>query len=77
MTSLHPPNPAHPHRVFSPESCDDEMKDLLLQRRIRMLHWLEPQHLDIALNLHNPEVQDMISTGRQGEWPLAAALGPG
>lgn len=63
-------------KVFSPESCDDEMKDLLLQRRIRMLHWLEPQHLDIALNLHNPEVQDMISTGRQELWSMDTKKAP-
>lgn len=52
--------------VFSPPSCDDEMKDLLLQRRIRMLHWLEPHHLDIPLKLTLPAVQELIDQGRQG-----------
>ena len=42
------------------------MKDLLLLRRIRMLSWLEPVHLDLALNLDNVEVQGMVSKGREG-----------
>ena len=53
--------------VFMLASCDDEMKDLLLLRRIRMLHWLEPHHLDIPLNLHNKQVQQMVSSGRDGK----------
>ena len=52
--------------VFSAASSDDEVKDLLLVRRIRMLGWLLPQHLDITLNLHNPVVQTQISQGREG-----------
>ena len=44
-------------RVYSPDSCDDAMRDLLLVRRIRMLHWLEPTHLDIPLNLHDLQVR--------------------
>ena len=32
-----------------------------------MLHWLEPHHLDIALDLQNQEVQEMVSKGRQGQ----------
>jgi len=31
-----------------------------------MLHWLEPHHLDIVLDLLKPEVQDLVSKGRQG-----------
>ena len=54
------------YRVFSPASSDDEMKDLLLQRRFRMLNWLEPHHLDVPLNLQNPEVQEQIIKGQQG-----------
>ena len=55
------------YRVFSPASSDDEMKDLLLQRRFRMLNWLEPHHLDVPLNLQNPEVQEQIIKGQQGK----------
>ncbi len=52
--------------MYSPASCDDEMKDLLLQRRIRMLNWLEPQHLDIPLKLDHPGVQELVTKGQQG-----------
>ena len=31
-----------------------------------MLHWVEPHHLDIVLDLQKPEVQDLVSEGRQG-----------
>lgn len=43
------------------------MNDLLLLRRIRMLSWLEPMHLDLPLNLQDVEVQGMVAKGREGE----------
>ncbi len=55
-----------PCSVYSPASCDDKMKDLLLQRRIRMLHWLEPHHLEIPLKLDHPGVQELITKAQQG-----------
>ena len=64
--SVVPYLPSHVYRVFSPPSSDDEMKDLLLQRRFRMLNWLEPHHLDVPLDLHMPEVQEQIIKGQQG-----------
>ena len=33
-----------------------------------MLHWVEPRHLDIVLDLQKPEVQDLVSEGRQGTY---------
>ena len=52
--------------VYSPASCDDEMKDLLLLRRINMLHWLEPSILDVALDMVNHDVQQVFEQARQG-----------
>ncbi len=49
------------------------MKDLLLLRRIRTLSWLEPVHLDLALNLESEEVQAMVSKGREGKAVLVQA----
>ena len=31
-----------------------------------MLNWLEPKHLDVPLDLQNPEVQEQIIKGQQG-----------
>lgn len=53
-------------RVFSPASCDDEVKDILLLRRINMLHWLKPSDLDVALDMNNLEVQNVFEQARQG-----------
>ena len=53
--------------MFSIPSSDDEVKDLLLLRRIRMLSWLEPKHLALPLNLQSPNVQGMFAKGREGE----------
>lgn len=33
--------------VFCHDSCDDEQKDLALQRRIRSLNWVTPEMLDV------------------------------
>ena len=52
------------------------MKDLLLQRRFRMLNWLEPKHLDVPLDLHKPEVQEQIIKGQQGSVKLFVRILP-
>ncbi len=54
------------YRVFSPASCDDEIKDILLVRRINMLHWLEASHLDLALDMSSYEVQSIFGQAREG-----------
>ena len=42
------------------------MKDLLLLRRINMLHWLEPSILDVPLDMINHDVQQVFEQARQG-----------
>jgi len=41
-----------------------------------MLHWLEPHHLDIVLDLVKPEVQDLVSKGRQELWDMDTKKAP-
>lgn len=55
-------------------SSNDDMKDLLLLRRIRMLSWLQPSHLEIPLNLQSTEVQGLVSRGREGQDQLVCAV---
>ncbi|XP_037114598.1 rab5 GDP/GTP exchange factor-like isoform X1 [Syngnathus acus] len=43
--------------VFCHDSCDDEQKDLTLQRRIRSLNWVTPQMLSVPF----PEMQSTIT----------------
>ncbi|XP_051923797.1 rab5 GDP/GTP exchange factor-like [Hippocampus zosterae] len=42
--------------VFCHDSCDDEQKDLILQRRIRSLNWVTPQMLSVPF----PDVQSAV-----------------
>ncbi|XP_070821412.1 rab5 GDP/GTP exchange factor-like [Chaetodon trifascialis] len=43
--------------VFCHDSCDDEQKDLALQRRIRSLNWVTPQMLSVPF----PDKQTAVS----------------
>ena len=40
-----------------------------------MLNWLEPKHLDVPLNLANPDVQEQILKGQQGQLVQGARPG--
>ncbi|XP_029018253.1 rab5 GDP/GTP exchange factor-like isoform X2 [Betta splendens] len=51
MTQLH-------KWVFCHDSCDDEQKDLILQRRIRSLNWVTPQMLSVPF----PDENDISVT---------------
>ncbi|KAM3611204.1 uncharacterized protein V6R79_014874 [Siganus canaliculatus] len=42
--------------VFCHDSCDDEQKDLVLQRRIRSLNWVTPQMLGVPFPNKNTAV---------------------
>lgn len=42
--------------VFCHDSCDDEQKDLVLQRRIRSLNWVTPQMLGVPFPDKNTSV---------------------
>ena len=54
--------------MFSPASCDDEIQDLLLRRKMRLLHWLTPSHLgEVCMQMENPMVQEVYAQAQQGE----------
>ncbi|XP_030634288.1 rab5 GDP/GTP exchange factor-like [Chanos chanos] len=44
--------------VFCHDSCDDEQRDLLLQRRIKSLNWVTPQMLHVPFTQAGSEVSD-------------------
>ncbi|XP_069475451.1 rab5 GDP/GTP exchange factor-like [Ambystoma mexicanum] len=46
--------------VFCPDNSQDEQKDLLVQRRIRSLHWVTPEMLRVPLDEEKPEVNEKI-----------------
>ena len=47
--------------VFSPETKDDEKRDLALQKRVQDLHWVTPEMLCSPLDEENPQVSDYVS----------------
>ena len=54
--------------MFSPASCDDEIQDLLLRRKMRLLHWLTPSHLgEVCMQMENPMVQEVYVRAQQGK----------
>ena len=54
------------HRVFCPESTDDELKDLELQKKIRQLKWVTRQHLGAVIELENRKVQEFLEDAQNG-----------
>lgn len=46
--------------VFCPESTDDEKKDLVIQKRIRALHWVTINMLGVPVNEEIPAVSDNV-----------------
>lgn len=46
--------------VFCPESTDDEKKDLVIQKRIRALHWVTIKMLGVPVNEEIPAVSDNV-----------------
>lgn len=52
--------------MFCPQSTDDELKDLELQKKIRQLKWVTRQHLDAAIDLDNRKVQEFLEDAQNG-----------
>ena len=46
--------------IFTRILTEDEDKDLKLQKRIKSLNWIMTQHLDIEINLKDPQARDLF-----------------
>nr|XP_005990331.1 PREDICTED: rab5 GDP/GTP exchange factor-like isoform X1 [Latimeria chalumnae] len=46
--------------VFCPDSSDDEQKDLVMQRRIRALHWVTSEMLRVPIDEERLQIKDNI-----------------
>lgn len=50
--------------VFAKDE-EDEKKDLLLQTRMRQLHWVTPEHLEARIKLSLPEVAAELENAQE------------
>lgn len=47
-------------QLFCPDHTDDEKKDLIIQKRIRALHWVSIEMLCVPLDEQHPKVSDSV-----------------
>nr|CAG4646132.1 EOG090X03G5 [Macrothrix elegans] len=47
-------------KLFCPPNCDDEERDLAIQKRIRSLNWISAPLLDCRINELDPKVRDIL-----------------
>nr|CAG4643095.1 EOG090X03G5 [Ilyocryptus agilis] len=47
-------------KLFCPPNCDDEERDLAVQKRIRSLNWISAPLLDCRINELDPNVRDIL-----------------
>nr|CAG4634686.1 EOG090X03G5 [Alona affinis] len=47
-------------KLFCPQNCDDEERDLAVQKRIRSLNWISAPLLDCRINELDPKVRDIL-----------------
>ncbi|XP_015792992.1 rab5 GDP/GTP exchange factor [Tetranychus urticae] len=46
--------------IFTRILTEDEEKDLKMQKRIKSLNWIMTEHLELELDLRNPEIRDLL-----------------
>lgn len=56
------------HGLFCPATTADEEKDLAIQTRIRTLHWVTAQQLDLVINDHDPQIRHELDMAITGVW---------
>ena len=47
-------------KLFCPINCDDEERDLAIQKRIRSLNWISAPLLDCRINELDSKVRDIL-----------------
>lgn len=47
-------------KLFCPPNCDDEERDLMIQKRIRSLNWISAPLLDCRINELDSKVRDIL-----------------
>lgn len=47
-------------KLFCPPNCDDEERDLAVQKRIRSLNWISAPLLDCRINELDSKVRDIL-----------------
>ena len=53
-------------RTFSSATSDDACRDTILSHRMKQLKWVQPDHLEMELDLRNEVVVTAIHKARQG-----------
>ncbi|XP_065646379.1 rab5 GDP/GTP exchange factor isoform X2 [Hydra vulgaris] len=51
--------------AFSQPSSDDEKKDIFIQKKIRSLHWVTYEQLEVNIDLNNSDVQKLLNKAFQ------------
>lgn len=53
-------------RTFSSATSDDACGDTILAHRMKQLEWVQPEHLEMSLDLRSEVVVTAIHKARQG-----------
>lgn len=53
-------------RTFSSATSDDACRDTILAHRMKQLEWVQPDHLEMSLDLRSEVVVTAIHKARQG-----------
>ena len=61
-------------KLFGPANCDDEERDLAIQKRIRGLGWISAPLLDCRINELHSKVRDILEKAITGTPPPPPAL---
>ena len=61
-------------KLFCPHTCDDEERDLAVQKRIRSLNWISAPLLDCRINELDSKVRDILEKAITRTFPYVLRL---